>query len=145
MRLLVLLMLCSSAPALAAEQFDLACQGTRVSRRDGPPEPYAFRLRVDLAGKRWCTDACERPADISEVKPDQIVLADDLTYNTRTDFSNSVTLDRKSNAFHQLSSQDRPEVTYLKVEAACTEQPFTAIPKPAPPELPGPDGIRSNR
>jgi len=66
--------------------------------------------------------------DITEVAADKIVLVDDLTYNSRTDFSNNITIDRKSGALRQLSSQDWPTTLYLKVEASCTEQPFTPFP-----------------
>lgn len=128
MRYLVLLALCASTPAMAADQFDLACQGTRLARRDAPSEPYAFHVRVDLTANKWCMDTCERALEISEVNADKIVLTDDLIYNTRSDFSNNVYVDRKTNAFHQISSQDRPTVTYLKVDAACTVQPFTPLP-----------------
>jgi hypothetical protein len=128
MRLLLLLALCASTPALAADQFDLACQGTKISQRGGAPEPNSFRLRVDLAAKKWCADACAKVLDVSAVKPDRIVLADDIVYNTRSDFSNSIYLDPKTYAYHQLTSEDRTDVSYLKVEAACTVQPFTPLP-----------------
>ena len=128
MRLMVMLLLGAGTPAFAADQFDLACHGTRISTRGAPAEPYAFRVRIDLAARKWCTDACERLADISEVKPDRIVLTDDLIYNTSSDFSNAVSVDRTSYDFHQLSSQDRPIYKYLKVDAACTLQPFGGLP-----------------
>jgi hypothetical protein len=129
MRFILLLIAATSTPALAAEQYDLACQGTKISKQGGPSEAYAFRVRIDLTGKKWCQDSCERVLDIYEIGADQVVLADDVTYNSRTDLQNKVTVDRKSNAFHQLAGQDRPSPSYLKVEAACTEQPFTPFPK----------------
>lgn len=129
MRLALLLMIFTSAPALAAEQYDLACQGARVSKEGGASEPVSFHVRVDLTGKKWCQDGCQRVLDIYELTADKVVLADDVTYNTRTDLQNNVTVDRKTNAYRQLAGQTRPETTYLKIEAACTEQPFTPFPK----------------
>lgn len=130
MRVLMLVMLCVSAPAMAADQFDLACQGTKITKHDGPAAPYSFHVRVDLAAKKWCADACERVAAISDIKPDRVVLADDLIYNTSSDFSNSVYFDSRTFDYHQLSSQDRPTSSYLKVAATCTQQPFTPLPAP---------------
>ena len=128
MRMLMFFLLLSSAPALAAEHYDLACQGSRITQRSGPAEAYATRFRIDLTANKWCQDACEKVSDIAEVAADKIVLVDDLTYNSRTDFSNNITIDRKTGALRQLSSQDRPTTLYLKVEASCTEQPFTPFP-----------------
>lgn len=128
MRFVVLLMLLSSAPAMAAEQYDLACEGTRISQRGSAGEAYSTRVRIDLTAKKWCQDGCAKVSDITDVSADKIVLIDDLTYNSRTDLSNNITIDRKTNGFLQLSSQDRPTVMYLKVEAACTAQPFTPFP-----------------
>ncbi len=129
MRFVLILMLFASTPALAAEQYDLACQGTKVSKEGGASEPYAFRVRIDQTSKKWCQDSCERVTDIYELTADKVVLADDVTYNTRTDFQNNVTVDRKTHVFRQSAGQSRPEPSYLKVEAACTEQPFTPFPK----------------
>jgi len=128
MRMLIFALLLSSAPAVAAEHYDLACQGTRLTQRGGTAEAYATRVRIDLTANKWCQDDCKEVRDITEVSADRIVLVDDLTYNTRTDFSNNITVDRKTGALRQLSSQDRPTTLYLKVEASCTEQPFTPFP-----------------
>ena len=128
MRLLIFVLLLSSAPAVAAEQYDLACQGSRITQRDGTAAAYTTRVRIDLTARKWCQDDCKQVSDITEIGDDKIVLVDDLTYNTRTDFSNNITIDRKTGALRQLSSQDRPTTLYLKVEASCTEQPFTPFP-----------------
>lgn len=128
MRFLVLLALCASAPAVAADQFDLACQGTKLAQRDGTAAPHAFRVRIDLTSQKWCMDSCAAVTDIYETKPDRISLADDIIYNTRSDLSNAVYVDRKTNAFHQLATQDRPTVTYLKIDATCKVETFTPFP-----------------
>jgi len=120
--------LCASAPAFAADQFNLACQGTRITASGGPAEPYSFAARVDLAAKKWCMDKCEKAEPIKDVTPDKIVFADDGTYNTRMEVSVETTLDRKANAFRHFMMQVRPDEAYLKIEAKCTEAPFTALP-----------------
>lgn len=128
MRFLVIFMLLSSAPAVAADQYDLACQGSRISQRGAAGEAYSTRFRVDLAAQKWCQDDCARVSSINEISGDMIVLADDITYNSRTDLSNKMTIDRKTNAFLRISSQDRPSPMYLKVEASCKQEPFTPFP-----------------
>jgi len=128
MRFLAIALLFASTPALAAEQFDLDCQGTKVTKSGGAAEPYSFRVQVDLTAQKWCMDKCQRVASINAVQPDRIVLADDSTYNSRMDVTDSVTVDPKTFAFKRLMVQERPEAAYLKVEAACKQAPFTAFP-----------------
>jgi hypothetical protein len=134
MRLAALLLLFATQPALAADQFDLTCQGTRMTKADGPATRYSFRVRIDLGAKQWCMDACEHALPIANVTPAQITLTDEGQLNTRIEINNEVTLDRKTNAFHQLLLQVRPEENYLKINAACTVAPFTAL--PATPAVP---------
>ena len=131
-RPLALLLLCVGAPALAAGQFDLACQGTQVVKEGGPPEATAFRVRVDLAGKLWCMDKCERALDIDDVTPDKITFQDDGVLNTRQEITREASLDRKSGKFHRFIFEIRPQTNYLKVEATCSEQPFTPFPSAKP-------------
>lgn len=128
MRRIALLIACLAAPALAADQFDLACRGSRLLKRDGAGEPYAFRVRVDLAARRWCLDDCRLVMDINTVEPDRIVFQDDLILNTREEATRDATLDRRTNAFRRILIIARPEESYSKVEATCTVQPFTALP-----------------
>lgn len=128
MRLFALVLLCAATPAFAADQFDLACQGTKISKRDGAPAPYTTRVRLDLAAKRWCTDACQRVMSIDDVQPDKIVIKDDSTLNTREESTIEVNYDRTTHAYHRLYIQERPDTIYEKEAATCTEQPFTPFP-----------------
>lgn len=129
MRLIAFALLLTATPALAAEQYDLSCQGTKVTKSGGPAEATSLKLRVDLTARKWCLDDCKSVEDIYELSADKVVLQDDVTYNTRTDLQDKITVDRKTLAFSRMADQTRPEPSYLKVEAKCTEQPFTPFPK----------------
>lgn len=124
--------LCAAAPALAADQFNLACQGLRTTVSGGAAEAYGFTARVDLAAKKWCMDQCQSAQPIMDVTPEKIVFTDDGTLNTRLEVSTETVLDRKSGAFRHFMMQVRPTEAYLKIEANCTEAPFTSLPADAP-------------
>jgi hypothetical protein len=128
MRLVALTLAFAAQPALAADQFDLACQGTRIVQSGGPAAAYSFRVRVDTAAKQWCMETCERTLPIFGVAPDRLVLTDEGQLNTRIEINNEVAYDRKSGSFTQLLLQVRPEENYLKIAAKCTEAPFTPFP-----------------
>ena len=132
MRLFALLMLCTAAPAFATDQFDLACQGTRIVKSGGPSEPTSLKVHVDLAAKRWCTDACARVLPIVDATADKITLRDDVTLNTSAERNYEVTFNRKTNAYHEFLYQVRPTEDYLKIEATCTAAAFTPFPAPKP-------------
>ena len=129
MRVFALLMFAVAAPAFAADQFDLACQGTRMTARAGPSTPYAFKMHVDLAARKWCMDACARTVDVVRVEGDKVVFQDDLIVNTREETTRDTSLDRKSGALHQTLISARPEESYQKVDATCTTQAFTPFPR----------------
>lgn len=130
MRRFALLLLGLAAPACAVDRFDLVCQGTRMTTRTGPAAPYAFKVHVDLAGSRWCMDACERTMEINRVDGDKVVLQDDLVDNTREEATRDMVFDRKNGTLHRLLITARPDESYQKVEATCTTQSFTPFPPP---------------
>ncbi|GEM_PF-1646983 len=129
MRLAALpLLLVVAAPAFAADQFDLACQGTRTAQRGGTAEPASFRVHVDLAAQKWCEDACATVQSLVSATDDTLVFADDVTLNTRLDLVREVTFDRKTGAFSHHFSQFRPTDEYLGIKAQCTTEAFTPFP-----------------
>lgn len=129
MRLAALpLLLVIASPALAADQFDLACKGTRTAQRGGAAEPYSFRVHVDLAAQKWCEEACETVQPMVSVDDDKLVFVDDATLNTRLDLVREVTFDRKTNSFVHHFSQFRPTDAYLSVKAQCTTEASTPFP-----------------
>lgn len=122
------LLLLASSPAVAADQFDLACQGQRWTQRGGTASPYSFRLRVDLAAKKWCEGECKAVQTIVSADDDKLVFTDDSTNNTRMDMIRQVTLDRKTNAFVHHFSQYRPDDQLLYIQATCKPEAFTPFP-----------------
>lgn len=63
-----------ASPAAAADTFDLVCKGTIKQSINGRPKPYEVRYRIDLAGKRWCREACTKVMAIQAVEAGRIVL-----------------------------------------------------------------------
>lgn len=60
-----------------AQRFDLVCRGTSTTMsRLLPTSETATntRYRLDLAGKRWCADDCQRVFDLTSSTPAEIVL-----------------------------------------------------------------------
>lgn len=132
MRRFALLLLGVAAPAFAADQFDLACQGMRTTTRQGQGQPFSTRVHVDVAAQQWCQDACERVTAIAAATDDQLTLQDDSVLNTREESTTEASFDRRTNAFRQLRITERPEVSYSRFEGSCTIQPFTPFPKARP-------------
>ena len=122
------LILLASSPALAADQFDLACQGKRWTQRGGEGAAHGFRVRVDLAKGQWCEGECKAGQPIVSADADKLVLTDDSTLNTRMEMIRQVTFDRKKSVFIHHFSQYRPDDQLLYVEATCKTEPFTPIP-----------------
>lgn len=73
-------MLAEALQLIAA--FNLVCSGTM---RSGPVglalpeqegEPFSITYRIDLAGRYWCSDACETTEPLADVLGGQIILRD---------------------------------------------------------------------
>lgn len=128
MRLLIPLILLAASPAAAADQFDLACKGYKWTKIGGPSQDYSFRARIDLAAEKWCEGECKAALPIFSVTPDELVLTDEGTLNSRIEMSRRATYDRKTNAFHYLFLQTRPTDDYLETQTVCTTEPFTPLP-----------------
>lgn len=73
-----------TSPVLAADQFDLQCEGTIKLSPIGRAEPYKKRYTVDLAQNLWCASEhiygrdfnCPNVLKIADVTPDQITFQD---------------------------------------------------------------------
>ncbi len=128
MRYLLPLLLLAGSPAMAADQFDLACKGYKWTKIGGPGEDYSFRARIDLAAKTWCDGDCKARQPIVSVADAELVLADEGTLNSRIEMAREVTFDRKKNSFHYKMLQSRPDEQYLEYQADCTVAPFTPFP-----------------
>ncbi len=125
---LPLFVLLAGSPALAADQFDLACKGDKWTVQGEPSAPYDFRVRVDLAAGKWCDGDCKAVQSLYSSSNDELVLTDEGTLNSRMEMSRVVTFDRKAGNFHSLFVQVRPTEGYLEYWAKCTTEAFTRFP-----------------
>lgn len=123
-----LLILLAGSPAVAADQFDLACTGDKWTVQGGKSEPYVFRTRIDLAAQKWCEGDCKTVQSLYSATDDKLVLTDEGTLNSRMEMSRVVTFDRKAGNFHYLFVQTRPTDGYLEYWARCTTEAFTGFP-----------------
>lgn len=122
------LLLIAASPAVAADQFDLACKGYKWTKLGGSGEDYSFRVRIDLAAKKWCDGDCKAAQPITSVGDQEVVLTDDGTLNSRMEVAREATFDRKKNSFHYKMRQTRPTDQYLEYQADCKIEPFTPFP-----------------
>jgi hypothetical protein len=125
MRLLLPLILLVGSPAFAADQFDLACDGTKWIKQGTSGEPYKFRAHVDLAAKKWCNGDCKTVQDIDTISTHEIILTEDRTFNAKVDSTREVIFDREEKTFKDHFMQNKPTPQYLGVQANCTLETFT--------------------
>jgi hypothetical protein len=128
MRWVVSLLLLAGSPAIAADQFDLSCQGWKWAQRGGAAQEYDFRVRIDLAAQKWCDGDCKAAQPIQSVAGDKLTLLDEGTLNSRMEVAREATFNRKTNEFHYRLLQTRPTDDYLEYQGKCTTAPFTPIP-----------------
>jgi hypothetical protein len=128
MRVVALLLLLAGTPAIAADQFDLACEGKKWTQRGTEGVDDRFRLRIDLAAKKWCEGDCKTVQNVFSVSDDKLVLTDDSTLNTRLEAFRLITVERKTGVFIHHYTQQRPEEQLLYIDAGCKTEAFTPFP-----------------
>jgi hypothetical protein len=114
--------------ALAADQFDLKCSGTRQMELNGPTEALSYGFRVDLAAKRWCWDHCERTYAIEDIGPDRIAFADSSTDEPRRRETVINEVSRVTGDHRQTWIQVRPMPTFMETKGHCEVAPFSGFP-----------------
>jgi hypothetical protein len=127
-RLVLASLLLAASPAMAADQFDLACKGYKWTQLGGTGQDYSFRVRLDLAAKKWCDGDCKTVSPIVSVAADRLVLLDEGTLNSRMEVAREATFDRKANSYHYKYLQTRPTDDYLEYQATCSTEAFTPFP-----------------
>ena len=132
MRFLLPLILLVGSPAFAADQFDLACEGTKWIKRGGEGEKYKVRAHVDLAAKKWCEDDCKTLQKIVSFNDREIILTDDTVFNAKVDSMREVTFDREVLMFKNHYMQNKPTQEYVGIQAVCKIETFTPFPGVAP-------------
>lgn len=104
----VLLFALISTPAAAADQFDLVCKGEWRFGPTDPYEPHDFRLRVDLAAKKYCELDCKVLKPIEDVQPQRIVFRTATEIERASDTLVYHYVDRTNGNFRQFLSSQHP-------------------------------------
>ncbi len=122
---------CQSYPR-TAEQFDLACMGTRTTTdaSTSKREDWAVRYSIDLATRKFCaaskTQVCAAPMPINRIDSDRIVLSDKTVMIGSARIGGAVWVSRRDGTLH---AHDAIPNTYaIEVEARCASVPFTPLP-----------------
>jgi hypothetical protein len=107
--------------------FNLICSGTT---RSGPVglalpeqngEPFTITYRIDVDGRRWCSDDCGEVEPLASIVEGQIVLRDQHD----PDGSNVVTIFPAMRRFTDTSIEG--DVATLR-SGSCDAEPFTGFP-----------------
>lgn len=109
------------------QQFDLRCEGTLQEALDGDIKPHTWSVRIDLANNQWCWNSCERTFSIADVKPERIELVNERE-DGRFRGLHTVTVDRRTGQFEQVSIQSRPVAWCRKVAGTCQPATFSGFP-----------------
>lgn len=124
----VFLML-AATPAVAADQFDLVCEGTRQLGVNEPVKPLKYGLRIDLSKRQWCWDHCEEVYPIQEVREDRIILRDVVQDTLRKRITDRNIINRQTGDHNVILIETRPYQSFLETIGSCEPVAFTGFPK----------------
>ncbi len=112
-----------STPAIAADQFDLVCDGT-VSAGSGRV-PWSERYSVDLARGVYCDGGCSMLHLIARVEPGIIWFA------TKSPLGNAIVVGSPFDLFvNRMDEKIFGNVVGGLADGKCTSAPFRPLPKP---------------
>lgn len=107
------------------QQFDLVCKGTYFDGPEKVAEPVERRLRVDLAGEKFCFDDCELVRDIHAVQPDRVEFIKNVVPRRSVA---TATVSRKTGEYEQLIL-DAAYSLRMEWKLQCDPAPFSGFPK----------------
>jgi hypothetical protein len=107
--------------------FNLICSGTlrtgpvglALPEQDG--EPFTITYRIDVDGRRWCSDECDDVEPLDSIFEGRIILRDQHD----PDGSNVITIFPAMRRFTDTTIQDN--VATLR-SGTCDPEPFTGFP-----------------
>lgn len=114
------------AVAHASQQFDLRCEG--VATTDGQQRPWADTIRIDLAGERWCWDACERTYRIHEIAPDRLLLEQRHDRTTVVESRARLEIDRTTGQLTDWRTSIGLVTFEMRKVAQCEPREFSGFP-----------------
>lgn len=118
------------ALAQAVLAFNLACTGTEragplgLSVPDNAATPFEISYRIDLDGRRWCSDACRQTEEVGGIVLARILLRDDHS----PEGSHVIIFDPASGVLTDTLNQGDRMVLR---RATCTREEFTGFPNAA--------------
>lgn len=111
---------------MAADQFDLICNGQAWSWAHGPKKPMSVHFRIDLAAKRFCLDPCEHVADIAGVSANTITLRRVVAaYPGDVEALGEVS---RTTGVYRYLFRYPDALKWDNVEATCETAPFSGLP-----------------
>lgn len=113
-----------------AAPFDLRCTGSARLNVWGPadfdpPKPFDIKLRIDLAQKAWCQDACDSIYQIIATEPQTITLASKVVGAEGSKTIYETTVNRLSGEYR---AGAMPTI-YTLATAKCEKLPFSGFPQ----------------
>jgi len=124
---LALCAMASAASAASGDTFDLACTGTQQTATGKPPSAWKEHFRFDLSTRRWCRGACKSAAQIDEITPDQISIADSRA-STGGPGDVQLTLSRTSGTIREGVPMGWSGSTAGIAEGKCVRELFSGLP-----------------
>lgn len=116
-----------ASPALAADQFDLACKLEAKYSESGKWKPEASLFHIDLGKNRWCEGDCSTIDPIASVQPAYLDLRSQDNRFPRRQY-NSLRIDRASGKLSHLVTAGS---FYMERRGECKAEPFTGFPQVA--------------
>lgn len=123
-------LLCA-APALAADQFDLVCTGKQRLDFPGRWAPFSKTYRIDLAGNRWCMEACKAPQPIFSASATKLQLVKPADSGSSEDGSaRTHEIDRTTGEMVDFTmTGPRAALSlWFETRGTCEPRPFSGMP-----------------
>jgi hypothetical protein len=127
------------AAAHAQDQFDLSCEGTRIAN-GGDGGRATVHVRIDLASRRYCLNACTEVSPIDRVSADRVDFHDTAIGSGASAIEANGTsyFDRAAGRYHRnmvmhytLTRGSRRSTMTVVEDMACVAGPFSGFPAPA--------------
>lgn len=109
-----------SAPALAAERFDLVCTAKSDSKT------ISAHYRVDLGKKQYCADTCQKVEKIDDVSPGMITFYD-LPHDSPSDGRHYLTFNRLSGVWRWYDYTPGVGMRIQDIVGQCETAEFTGF------------------
>lgn len=127
---MVLCLALVSAPATAADQFDLVCVGSAKYRPGARAEPVTYRYRIDLTAGNWCRGDCRTVEKIQLIEAGRLVFSEEEDkLSNRAIYRHEI--DRLTGEWIEIDDNPRSALgLYLNISGKCEPADFSGLPAP---------------